>query len=60
MTVLDGVLAGIERAHPKSPYRSPAVPEPNSASSPKTHRLRRRTASAGSPDLMIGRTFTAG
>ena len=59
MMVLDGVLDGIERTHPRSPYRTPgtadAIPQP--AATP-AYRLRRRTASVGSPDLMIGRTFT--
>lgn len=61
MTVLDGVLDGIARAHPKSPYRTPGVAEPLPEGPPRArHLLRRRTASAGSGNLMIGRTFTAG
>jgi hypothetical protein len=64
MLVLDGVLDGIERAHPQAPYRAAAEHDPNATPTPglsasKRH-MRRRTASVGSPDLMIGRTFTAG
>jgi hypothetical protein len=61
MMVLDGVLDGIERAHPKTPYRTPGVaaPIPQEPAHHMPH-LRRRTASVGSATLMIGRTFTAG
>ncbi len=59
MTVLDGVLEGIERAHPRSPYRSlGAVVQGQDP--PHARPRRRRTISAGTANLMIGRTFTAG
>jgi hypothetical protein len=62
MNVLEAVLDGIERAHPRAPYRSPAPPSPSQADVEQAprHKLRRRTASAGKPDPMIGRTFSAG
>jgi hypothetical protein len=59
MSVLDAVLDGIERAHPKAPYRSPSSPHEGVQATPR-RALRRRSASVGSPDLMIGRTFSAG
>jgi hypothetical protein len=60
MTVLEAVLDGIVRTHPKLPYRTPGVAEPIPQSPPHTRRLRPRTVSIGSQNLMIGRTFTAG
>lgn len=60
MTVLDGVLDGIARTHPKSPYRTPGVAEPIPQAAPHARHLRRRTASTGSANLMIGRTFSSG
>jgi hypothetical protein len=60
MTVLDGVLDGITRTHPKSPYRTPGVADPAPQAAPPARHLRRRAASTGSANLMIGRTFSAG
>lgn len=60
MTVLDGVLDGIARTHPKSPYRTAGVTEPAAQPTPHARHLRRRTFSTGSPNLMIGRTFSSG
>ncbi len=61
MTVLEGVLDGIERTHPKLPYRTAGVADPNAQAAPShTRHLRRRTASIGSEGLLIGRTFSAG
>ena len=34
MTVLEGVLDGIERTHPKTPYRTPDVIDPNAQATP--------------------------
>ncbi len=61
MLVLDGVLDGIERAHPKpSPYRSPSNPGPHVEPASPTHAKWRRARTTTAPDLMIGRTFSAG
>ena len=60
MTVLEGVLDGIACTHPKSPYRTPGVAEPISPAPPHARHLRRRTASTGATNLMIGRTFSSG
>ncbi len=61
MLVPDGVLDGIERAHPKpSPYRSPGNPGPREEPAHPAHVNRRRTRPTTAPDLMIGRTFSAG
>jgi hypothetical protein len=60
MTVLDGVLDGIERAHPKMAYRSPSPLGPGHEPAPHARPSWRRTRTTSAPDLMIGRTFTAG
>ncbi len=60
MRVLDSVLDGIGRTHPNVPYRTPGVAAPTPQALPNARRVRRRTASIGSPSLMIGRTFSAG
>ncbi|WP_146647422.1 hypothetical protein [Labilithrix luteola] len=61
MTVLDGVLDGVERAHPHAtPYRQPEHVVEASPAPHHPRRIHRPRVSAGSPDLMIGRTFSAG
>jgi hypothetical protein len=57
--VLGAILDGIRRAHPeRSIYRSPS-PAFEAPQSPGTRpaRLRRRVATAGTPDRWIGRTL---
>jgi hypothetical protein len=62
MTVLEGVLDGIERTHPKvePPYRTPGVRDSDVEPAVHARSVLRRKRATGSTDLMIGRTFTAG
>ena len=61
LALLEKILDGIASAHPgtSTVYRTPDTTA-GTAEAPehqRTHRLRRRTAQVGSPDLWIGRTL---